>query len=288
MSLEIVGNQGKDMIEQEIAQLESIYSTIIDFLVRYSFQIVGAIIILCLGLWIAGKLGKWLFKTLEHKNVDVTLANFLGNLLKLTVIAITVIIVLGKVGISITPFVAALGAASLGAGLAIQGTLSNYGAGLAIILARPFVIHNTLSVRGYTGQVVEINLATTVLINEDGERITIPNRHIVGEILKNTQENSLVEGVVGISYTNSPERAIEIINQCLGAQELVKSEPPIKVGIEEFGDSSINIGYRFWVATSNYHNGKFQANLAVYQALKKAGIQIPYPQREVRLLGNPS
>jgi small conductance mechanosensitive channel len=275
------------MIEQEIAQLGSVYSTITDFLVRYSFQIVGAIIILCLGLWVSGRLGRWLFTTLEHKGIDVTLANFLGNLLKLVLVAVTFIIVLGKVGISITPFVAALGAVSLGAGLAIQGTLSNYGAGLAIILTRPFVMSNTLSVRGYTGIVAEINLATTILMNEDGERITIPNRHIVGEILKNTEANSLVEGGIGISYASDPKQAIEVITQALSAQRLVKQEPAMKIGIELFADSSINISYRVWVATANYHSAKFEANLAVYQALKQAGISIPFPQREVRVLNEP-
>jgi small conductance mechanosensitive channel len=275
------------MIEQEIAQLGSVYSTITDFLVRYSFQIVGAIIILCLGLWVSGRLGRWLFTTLEHKGIDVTLANFLGNLLKLVLVAVTFIIVLGKVGISITPFVAALGAVSLGAGLAIQGTLSNYGAGLAIILTRPFVMSNTLSVRGYTGIVAEINLATTILMNEDGERITIPNRHIVGEILKNTEANSLVEGGIGISYASDPKQAIEVITQALSAQRLVKQEPAMKIGIELFADSSINISYRVWVATANYHSAKFEANLAVYLALKQAGISIPFPQREVRVLNEP-
>ncbi|GGB14572.1 mechanosensitive ion channel family protein [Agarivorans gilvus] len=272
------------MIDQELAQLESVYQTIVDFLVQYSFQLVGAVIILLLGLWFASKVAKWVFRVLEHKGLDITLTNFIANLVKLLLISITVIIALGKLGISITPFVAALGALSLGAGLAIQGTLSNYGAGLAIILTRPFVIKNTITVKGYTGVVAEINLATTVLVNEDNERVTIPNRHIVGEIIKNTEQNSLIEGEVAIAYGCQPEQAIELIESTLAAIEEVQSSPSIKVGIAAFADSGINISYRFWVPTPVYHQSKFAANLAVFNALQQAGISIPFPQREVRLL----
>ncbi|WP_432455348.1 MULTISPECIES: mechanosensitive ion channel family protein [unclassified Agarivorans] len=272
------------MIDQELAQLESVYQTIIDFLVRYSFQLVGAFIILLLGLWVAGRIGKYLFKALELKGLDITLAHFIANLVKIMFVAITVMIALGKLGISITPFVAALGAVSLGAGLAIQGTLSNYGAGLAIILTRPFVLKNTITVKGYTGIVEEINLATTVLMNEDDERITIPNRHIVGEILKNTNQSSLVEGEVGVAYGCDPEQAIALIEVTLMAIADVQQQPAMKVGIGAFADSGITICYRFWVPTPQFHQTKFAANLAVFKALQQAGIEIPFPQREVRLL----
>ncbi|WP_427977208.1 mechanosensitive ion channel family protein [Agarivorans sp.] len=272
------------MIDQELAQLESVYQTIVDFLVQYSFQLVGAILIILLGLWFAAKVAKWIFRVLEHKGLDITLTNFIANLVKLLLISITVIIALGKLGISITPFVAALGAISLGAGLAIQGTLSNYGAGLAIILTRPFVIKNTITVKGYTGIVEEINLATTVLVNEDNERVTIPNRHIVGEIIKNTEQNSLIEGEVAVAYGCQPEQAIQLIESTLAAIENVQSSPCTKVGIAAFADSGITLSYRFWVPTPVYHQTKFAANLAVFNALQQAGISIPFPQREVRLL----
>ncbi|MGY5451406.1 mechanosensitive ion channel family protein [Agarivorans sp. MS3-6] len=272
------------MIDQELAQLESVYQTIVDFLVRYSFQLVGAVIIILLGLWFASKVAKWLFKTLDNKGLDITLANFIANVVKVLLIAITVMIALGKLGISITPFVAALGAISLGAGLAIQGTLSNYGAGLAIILTRPFVLKNTITVKGYTGLVEEINLATTVLINEDNERVTIPNRHIVGEILKNTEQNSLVEGLVGVAYSSDPDQVISVIAATLESIEDVQQHPSVKIGIDAFADSGINISYRFWVPTPLFHQTKFTANLAIYKALLQAGVQIPFPQREVRIL----
>ncbi|MDO6685754.1 MULTISPECIES: mechanosensitive ion channel family protein [unclassified Agarivorans] len=272
------------MIDQELAQLESVYQTIVDFMVRYSFQLVGAIIIVLLGLWFASKVAKWLFKTLDGKGLDITLANFIANVVKILLISMTVIIALGKLGVSITPFVAALGAVSLGAGLAIQGTLSNYGAGLAIILTRPFVLKNTITVKGYTGIVEEINLATTVLVNEDNERVTIPNRHIVGEILKNTEQNSLVEGEVAVAYGSDPEQVIALIENTLATIAEVQSTPATKVGIDAFADSGINISYRFWVPTPIFHQTKFSANLAVFKALQQAGVQIPFPQREIRML----
>ncbi|WP_026971184.1 mechanosensitive ion channel family protein [Aliagarivorans marinus] len=273
-------------MEQELAELQGYYQIIVDYLLRYSFSLVAALFILLIGLWIANRVGRWLFRLMEGKGLDVTLANFLANVVKVLLIVMTVVICLGKIGISVTPFVAAIGAASLGVGLAVQGTLSNYGAGLAIILTRPFVLKNTLSVKGYTGVVEEINLATTVLCSEDGERITIPNRHIVGEILMNTEANSLVEGVIGVSYVTEPEQAIALIERTLTEIDAVQSEPAMKVGIDSFGDSAIIIGYRFWVPSQQLHQARYQANLAVFKALKTAGVTIPFPQREVRLLDN--
>ena len=179
-------------MQQEILQFTAIYSQITTFLVDYSFQIIGAIIVVLAGTYVANKIRNVILTLCRRRAVDVTLAGFIANSVRLLFIAMTTIIALGKLGISVTPFVAAIGALSLGAGLAIQGLVANYGAGFNIILARPFVVGDTISVKGVSGIVEEVHLAYTLLSDEDGVRISIPNKHIVGEILHNSQKDSIV------------------------------------------------------------------------------------------------
>ena len=155
------------MISPEIEQFEKYYAMLTEYLVTYSMQIVGAIFILLIGLWVAQKLANVVANLMARHNIDVTLTNFVSNLVKVLLIIIVIIIALGKIGISVTPFVAAIGAASLGAGLAMQGMLSNYGAGLAIIATRPFVVGDTIEVKGVSGQVKTIELGYTILIDEE-------------------------------------------------------------------------------------------------------------------------
>lgn len=271
-------------MEQEIQLAQAIYQMVTEFFVNYSFQIIGALIILALGAVVARKISDIVLKLCERKELDVTLSRFFASTVKIAIITAVAIIALGKIGISVTPFVAAIGALSLGAGLAVQGLLSNYGAGLNIILTRPFVVGDTISVKGVTGQVKEVHLAFTLLADEDDVKITIPNKHIVGEIIHNSQTETLVEETVGIAYDSDPDKAIAVIQQSLEKIDGVSKERAPLIGIEDFGDSSINIGIRFWAPTRHYFQTRYRANLAIFESLKTAGISIPFPQREVRLL----
>lgn len=271
-------------MEQEIEQAQAVYKLIMEFFVNYSFQILGAFIILALGILVARKISTLVFNLCERKELDITLSRFIASSTKIIIVVMVAIVALGKVGISVTPFVAAIGALSLGAGLAMQGLLSNYGAGLNIILARPFVVGDTIRIQGVAGQVKEVHLAYTLLSDEDNVEITIPNKHIVGEIIQNSHTDTLAETMIGISYDSDPTQAIAVIKEALQMIDGVSKDRTPMVGIEEFGDSSINIGIRFWAPTSHYFETKYSANGTVFAALQKAGISIPFPQREVRLL----
>jgi small conductance mechanosensitive channel len=270
-------------MEQELETIQKIYNVVVEFIINYSFQILGAIIILIVGAKVASWLGGLVTRLCEKKNVDITLARFLGSVVKILVLTFVIIIAIGKFGISIAPFIAALGAIAFGASFAISGPVSNYGAGLVIILSRPFVIGDTITIQGVSGQVEEIHLATTILSTEDDERITIPNKHIIGEVLLNSFENRIVEGTVGISYQDDPEKAVEVIQSALAEIDDICREPPPQVGIEAFGDSSIDLGMRYWVPTKKYFQTLYLGNMAVHKALAEANITIPFPQRDVNL-----
>jgi small conductance mechanosensitive channel len=275
-------------MEQELAQFQSIYNQIAAYLVEYSFQIVGAIIIVLLGLVLARKVGNFVEHQMAKHRIDVTLSRFTGSGVKTIIVVMVAIIALGKLGISVTPFVAAIGALSLGAGLALQGMLSNYGAGVAIVVTRPFVVGDTISVQGVNGVVTEVRLGTTMLTNEDGVRITIPNQHIVGEIIHNSFTNSIVEMNIDIAYSSDPLRAIDLIIAAINSQAAVSKQHQTQAGIFDFGANGYTIGIRYWAATEQLFQTRFQINAAIYKALQSNGITISLPQREVRLLQEPA
>ena len=268
---------------QEIETVQKVVDVVTEFLIKYSFQIVGALIILVIGLKISGWLSRIVLRFCEKRNIDVTLSRFFASSTKLLVMVFVVIVAIGKFGISIAPFIAALGALAFGGSFAIQGPLSNYGAGLTLILTRPFVVGNTITVQGVSGVVEEIRLAATILTTEDGEELTIPNKHIVGEILRNSFENKIIETSVGISYQDDPEKAIALLREVLGKFSEICQEPAPQVGIEAFANSAINIGLRYWVPTKKYYHVMYQVNLAIHGALAEAGITIPFPQQDVHL-----
>jgi small conductance mechanosensitive channel len=272
-------------VKQVITPFQKMTETAIDFLVTYSFQVIGAILILIVGAIAARWTSTIVLKLCHRKGLDVTLAKFFANTVRLIFLMFAIIVALGKFGITIAPFIAAIGATAFGVTYAIQGPLSNYAGGLAIIMGRPFKIGDTVCIKDVTGVVEDIRLAYTMLLDEDGVRILIPSKHIVGEILHNSGPVRMADAIVGISYKDDPKKAIKVIHQTLLDQEDVARKPPPQAGISAFGDSSVNIRYRYWVPSRKRFGTSTAANLAVYEALKKAGITIPFPQREVRLLG---
>jgi small conductance mechanosensitive channel len=271
-------------MQEEIKTVQKLVNMIIDFFVNYSFQVIGAILVLIIGVLVARSVASFLLKLFERKDLDVTLSKFTAAAVKGIIIGFAIIIALGKFGITIAPFIAALAAMAFGASFAIQAPLANYGAGLVIILTRPFVVGNTITVTGVSGVVEEVTLGATTLTDEDGVKITIPNKHIVGEIIHNSQEKRIVEEIVGISYDSDPEKAIQIIKEVLDEFHEISKEPQPRVGIQKFGDSSIDIGLRYWIPSQKYFQTLYQVNLSVYKQLKAKDIEIPFPQRDVHIV----
>lgn len=272
------------LLKDELDQMTKFYDLIIDFFSNYSFQLVGALIIFCIGYVIAGKISNVVLRICETNQLDVTLSRFLANTSKMLIVVMITIVALGKLGISVTPFIAAIGAVSLGVGLALQGLLANYAAGFNIIIIRPFVVGDTIKVQGVTGIVKEVLLAYTILIDQDDVEIMIPNKHIVGEVLHNSKHDSLLELSVGISYDHNPLEVVTLLEQVFSQLAIVSTARPVQIGINEFGDSAINLEVRMWAPTAKIHQAKFDAYRAIYLALDQANIKIPYPQRDVHMV----
>lgn len=273
-----------ELLREEIAQASKFYQLFEDFITNYSFQIVGGILILLVGLYISSKTAKVVLKICDKKSIDITLSHFIASISKIVVMTIVIVIVLSKIGVSVTPLVAALGAASFGAVLALQGLLSNYAAGFNIIMTRPFVIDDTIEILGVTGVVKEVRLAYTIINDENGAKITIPNKHIVGEVMLNSHKDTLLTLSVGIAYQENPIKVISLVEDTLTKLDLYTDKPRLQVGIDDFSDSAITIGMRLWVPTSTFYAAKFEAYKAIYLAFEAAKITIPFPQQDIHII----
>lgn len=269
-------------MEEELQSVSKFYDVIIEFITNYSFQILGAVIVFLIGIFVSKYAYKIVLKLLKDR-IDETLGNFIANFVRFLIIVMMGIVALGKLGISIGPFVAAIGALSLTAGLALQGSVANFAAGVVLVVTKPFKIGDTITVNNVYGEVEEIKLAYTVLVNEDKEQITIPNKYMIGDVLVNSFESRIVEGSVGIAYDSDVQKVIKLIHQVISTCKEISSEQEAIIGVEKFGDSSIDIGYRYWVPTKSFFKTQYDVNLKIFEALKKEGVTIPFPQREVRM-----
>lgn len=271
-------------MNQQIAYLNQFYIKVIDFLANYSFQIIGALIIITIGWFLSKYVFNVLIKFFEQHDFDPTLGKFAANGVRILIFGAMLVVAIGKLGISIAPFIAAVGAVFLTAGLAIQGSVANYAAGISLVITRPFKISDTILINKVYGEVEEIRLAYTTLRTEDEELITVPNKNMIGEVIVNSFKFRVVESSVGISYDADAEKAIELIREVIEGFDSVSTDTKAIIGIEKFGDSAVEIGMRYWVPARNYFKIQYEINLAIYKALKNANITIPCPQREVRMV----
>ncbi len=271
-------------MNQELHYVQEFYDQTIAFLTNYSFQIIGAIIIIVIGWFVSKYAYNTLIRFFDKHDFDATLGKFAANILRILIFGAMFIVAIGKLGVSIAPFIAAVGAVFLTAGLALQGSVANFAAGISLVITRPFKIGDTILVNQVYGIVEEIKLAYTTLRTEDEEIITVPNKNMIGEVIVNSFNYRIVESNVGISYHDDAQKAIALIKNTIDGFENLSSDNKSIVGIQKFGDHAVEIGMRYWVPTRNYFKIQYEVNLAVYKALNDAKITIPLPQREVHVL----
>jgi small conductance mechanosensitive channel len=259
--------------------------TLIDFIVRYGFQVMGAIIIIAAGVvassWMAKVLRGWLNK----RELEPPVRSLVVNLAQLVVIAFTVVIALGAVGVPIAPLVAGISVVGVGVSLAMQGVLGNLVAGLLIIFTKPFRVGEYIDLLGVYGQVTDIKLFSTTLVHTDRSRVVIPNRKISGEILHNYGAIRQLDLSVGVSYNTDLKNAMAVAHEVLNRNAQVLKDPPAIVGISQLGDSAITLAIKPWVAVDDFVSAQAALYQTMVEQFKARQIEIPFPQREIRLLG---
>ncbi len=248
---------------------------VVEFGVEYGFQLLGGLVFLLVGLEVASWIGGRVALMMEAREINVTLSRFIGNVVKIIAIVFLIIITLGNFGVSIAPLIALAGAGAFGATIAIQGPLSNYGAGVSIILARSFVVGNTITVnRAASGVVEEITLVHTVLIGEDGERITVPNKEIVGRIIVNSQTRRVVETKIAVAEGQDIDVVKAAAKRAVDGIEAIEGGSTPEIGIHDFTYGGIILGIRYWVPSSRYFEVRYAVNKAALKELNNAGIKL--------------
>jgi small conductance mechanosensitive channel len=261
--------------------------TIIAFLIQYGFKILGAIVIFIVGLIIARTVGKWVDAWLSKHHLEPPVRLLFVRLTRLLILGMVTVVVLDQVGVQIAPLIAGIGVAGVGIGLAMQGVLSNIMAGLTIIFTKPFRVGEYIEIVGVSGQVTQIELFSTKLEHADKSIVTIPNRKIVGEILHNYGVIRQLDLAIDIAYSADVPRALATVRDILEQNPRVLKDPAAVVGINALEPSSINIAVKPWVKVPDFGPAQLEIYQSLIEKFRAAGIEIPFPQREVRLLGQP-
>lgn len=256
----------------------------ITFLFDYGPKLLGAAFILVVGLIAAMQVGKSLQCWLEKKDLEPPVRTLIVRVARLMVMGLTLMLVLEKVGVAIAPIIAGLGVAGVGVGLALQGVLGNLMAGLLIIFTKPFRVGEYIEIHGVHGQVHAIELFSVILIHGDRSRIVIPNRKVIGEILHNYGSIRQLDLSVGVAYSTDLTKALNAVNAVLVRIPAVLKDPAPVVGVASFGDSAVNIAIQPWTKVADFGATAAGVNQAVLEEFRKQGIEIPFPQREIRVL----
>jgi small conductance mechanosensitive channel len=267
-------------VEQAVALVIGIVST-------WGVRVIGALAVLLIGRWIAGRVRKLVARGLERAGADPALVPFFSSMAYYFVGAVVVIAVLNLFGIETTSLIAVLGAAGLAVGLAMQGTLSNFAAGVMLLMFRPLRPGDYVEVAGTAGSVQELGLFSIILNTPDNVRIIVPNASVFGATIRNysandTRRNDLV---VGISYGDDIGKALEVVRGVLKGDQRVLAEPEPVVAVSELGDSSVNLVVRPWCRKEDYWVLRFDLTRKLKEELEAAGCSIPFPQRDVHVIG---
>jgi small conductance mechanosensitive channel len=269
----------------QVTSLEQIKHTVIDLALRFGPKVLVAILILFVGFAASRWVSRWLARGLSRIELEPPVRMLLARIAGLLTFALFLVMALQNLGVELLPLVAGVGVAGAGIALATQGVLGNLVAGLSIIFAKPFRVGEYISIVGEEGQVATVTLFTTTLTHPDRSRVVIPNRKIVGEILHNFGTVRQVDIVVGVGYDTDINSAVAAIGEVLQANSRVLRDPAPVVQPVLLGDCSVSIGIRPWVDVADYRAAVGEINEAVLQVFRTRGIVIPFPQREVRLVG---
>jgi small conductance mechanosensitive channel len=259
--------------------------TLLDLAIRFGPKLLTAILILTAGLFVAGWAARAIERGLRRFDLEPPVRQLLTRTARVLVVGLFAIMALQNLGVELLPLIAGLGVAGAGIALATQGVLSNMVAGLTIIFTKPYRVGEYIAIVGVEGQVEAITLFNTALTHPDRSRIIVPNRKVVGEILHNYGRIRQSEILVGVAYESDLARALGAIRELVAANPRVLAEPAPVIQVASLADSAVQIAIKPWVAVTDYSTVASELNVSLLEQLRRLGIAIPYPQREVRLIG---
>ncbi len=252
---------------------------------QYGAKILAALLVLVVGIWVAKLIRKLIIKMMRKSKVDPTLTSFVSSLLYVAMQIFVVVAALEKLDVKTTSFVAILGAAGLAIGLALQGSLSNFAAGVLMIIFKPFKVNDVIKAAGVVGTVREVGIFTTVIDTLDNAKTIVPNAKLTADNITNYSFNKTrrVDLTAGISYSDDIDKARACIDAALKDVDGILETPAPDILVSEMADSSVNFAVRPWCRPVDYWGVYFGVTEAIKKRFDAEGICIPFPQRDVHL-----
>lgn len=257
---------------------------LIDYAIDHAGGLLSAAVVVLVGFVVARWVGKMLDGWLTRKSMEPSMRVLLVRVARLVIFAMALVVALSTAGMNVTALIAGAGVAGVGVGLALQGVLSNLVAGLVIIFTKPFRVGEYIEIAGVEGQVQAIELFSTTLLHTDESRVIIPNRKIVGEILHNYGHIRQLNLSVGVAYGTNLNDALTLVRAVLAQNPRALKDPAPIVGVSLLADSSVNIAVKPWTKVEDFVAAGAEINQAIVETFRAHNINIPFPQREVRLL----
>lgn len=267
--------------------MSALGATLLESLTRWGLEVIGALVVLFLGRIVAKWARRAVASALTKGRADDTVVPFLSGMTYWAITGMVVIAALGMVGIQTASLLALLGAAGLAVGLALQGTLSNFAAGVMLLVFRPFKVGDFVNAAGEAGTVKSIGLFSTTIATSDNIRIILSNQSIWGGTIKNFAyyDTRRIDMVIGISYDDNIDTALNTIRAVLEADSRVLDDPEPLVAVLELGDSAVNLVVRPWCKRTDAWSLKLDLTRAIKEAIEAAGCSFPYPQHDVHVTG---
>ncbi|MEJ2630310.1 MAG: mechanosensitive ion channel [Acidihalobacter sp.] len=255
------------------------------YAIPWGIKLVLALIVLIIGLWLAGTITRLIGKALARARLDEMLVRFLEAIIKTLLQVVVVIAALGQLGVQTTSLIAILGAAGLAIGLALQNSLSNFAAGVLLLVFKPFKAGDFVEAGGVTGIVEQVRVFNSVLRTLDNREITVPNGKIYNNVITNysARDTRRIDLVVGISYDSDIRKAKELVESIITGDERILKDPAPSWGVMDLADSSVNLYIRPWVAASDYWVTRCDLLEVIKTTFDANGIGIPFPQMDVHL-----
>ncbi len=256
----------------------------------FGIRLIAAIAVLVIGWWVAKMLTRGAARLMQRGNVDPMLERFLSRLCYAALMTAVVLAAISQLGIETASLLAVVGAAGLAIGLALQGSLSNFAAGVLIILFRPYRVGHYIEAAGTAGTVEDVQIFTTVLNTPDNKRIIIPNSAVMNGTITNYTVNDKrrIDLVFGVSYSDDIDRVRGLLDELIAADARILPEPAPLVRVVQLADSSVNFAVRPWVKTDDYWAVYFDLTEGVKKRFDAERVSIPFPQRDIHLYQQPS
>ena len=255
-------------------------------IIKFGLKLLAVAVIVFIGRWLIGKVDRFLNRIFERKDVEISLAGFLRNIVKVVLYLIVFLLAIGTLGIKTTSFAAILAAVSLAIGMALSGTLQNFAGGVIILLLRPFKVGDYIQAQGFEGTVKSIQLFNTLLNTADHKTILLPNGALSTGSINNysSETRRRVDIKIGLAYGNDIAEARKVILELLAKESRILKDTEPKIIVTSLGDSAVNVDVRVWVEKADYWDVLFSLNEQIYNTIMAhPNLEFPFPQLDVHV-----